>query len=275
MAEHGSGGGDKDALWSVLTSAGRPWRPLAAGDCLLAIDDTDNLDSRGTGFRARELALELAQLDLARPVGVTRHQLLVDPRIPYTSHNSAACLMLTEVGDAQALFDYGKAYLSRASAAGSDAGIAVARFGQVSEKVRAWGRRAQREVLDKASAYALGRAEGLLMEELTGEGIGVIGALAAVGLNHEGDDGRCLWVRGLREAAGTVIDAATLEAMAGIAVRTLDGTRVCDAKARIDLGQWPRAVFKESRPILLVEENVDGTSDAEWRVVGRELIKRH
>ncbi|MCB1890451.1 MAG: hypothetical protein KDH20_22795 [Rhodocyclaceae bacterium] len=275
MSDHGQGGGDKDALWSVLTAAGLPWRPLVDGDCLLAIDDTDNLDSRGTGFRARELALELAQAGLARPLGVTRHQLLVDDRIPYTSHNSSACLMLADASDPDALFAYGKQYLARTAAAGSDAGIVVARFAQVSARVRDWGRRAQREVLDKASAYALAKAEGLRMAELTGEGIGVIGALAAIGLNHQGEDGRCLWVRGLREAAGAVMSVAALTTLAGLAVRTRDGRAVTDNEADIALGQWPRAVFKEGRPILLVEENDDGTSHAPWRVVDRDIIKQH
>ena len=59
---------------------------------LIGIDDTDNLESRGTGFRARCLGAELAGAGLARVDGVSRHQLLVHPDIPYTSHNSALCL---------------------------------------------------------------------------------------------------------------------------------------------------------------------------------------
>ncbi len=53
---------------------------------LIGIDDTDNLESRGTGFRARQLAQQLQQRGLARLRGVTRHQLFVSPEIPYTSH---------------------------------------------------------------------------------------------------------------------------------------------------------------------------------------------
>ena len=61
---------------------------------LIGVDDTDNLESRGTGHRVRQLANCLAQQELAQPLGITRHQLLVDPRIPYTSHNSSACLLV-------------------------------------------------------------------------------------------------------------------------------------------------------------------------------------
>ena len=60
----------------------------------IGIDDTDNLTSRGTGSRARELIELLEEKKLAKGLAVTRHQLLVDDRVPYTSHNSSACLVV-------------------------------------------------------------------------------------------------------------------------------------------------------------------------------------
>ncbi len=69
---------------------------MAAVRLLIGIDDTDNLESRGTGYRARQLGQRLAGGD-SRVRGISRHQLLVDDRIPYTSHNSAACLELETV----------------------------------------------------------------------------------------------------------------------------------------------------------------------------------
>jgi len=60
----------------------------------IAIDDTDNLESRGTGFRARELAGLLQKEKCGQIIGVTRHQLFVNENIPYTSHNSSACISL-------------------------------------------------------------------------------------------------------------------------------------------------------------------------------------
>ena len=60
---------------------------------LIGIDDTDNLESRGTGHLARQLARLLESAISGLRIGsITRHQLLVDPRIPYTSHNSSACV---------------------------------------------------------------------------------------------------------------------------------------------------------------------------------------
>ena len=60
----------------------------------IGIDDTDNLESRGTGHRARQLGTGLQNAGIARLISITRHQLLVHKDIPYTSHNSSACLLI-------------------------------------------------------------------------------------------------------------------------------------------------------------------------------------
>ena len=60
-------------------------------DLLICIDDTDDIDSRGTGDIAELLAQGLADEGLAECGRVTRHQLLVHPDIAYTSHNSSMC----------------------------------------------------------------------------------------------------------------------------------------------------------------------------------------
>ena len=53
----------------------------------VSLDDTDYVDTPGTGKLARALAHSLAAE--YRIFGVTRHQLLVHPDVPYTKNNSA------------------------------------------------------------------------------------------------------------------------------------------------------------------------------------------
>jgi len=89
---------------------------------LSGIDDTDHLESRGTGYHVRQLANWLAENRLAAPNGITRHQLLVDPQIPYTSHNSSACLSV-ETENAEDGWEACREYLLRESAIGSDVGL--------------------------------------------------------------------------------------------------------------------------------------------------------
>src|SRR5579872_5433563 len=59
---------------------------------LVGSDDTDNLDSPGTGYLSRQLGGLIDASGVGRVRDITRHQLLFDRRIPYTSHNSSLCL---------------------------------------------------------------------------------------------------------------------------------------------------------------------------------------
>jgi len=79
-----------DAPLDVASDADPPSPRL-----LVCIDDTDDLDAEvGTGRRSRRLVGDLADaVDGLDSWGVVRQQLLVDPRVPYTTHNSCACLV--------------------------------------------------------------------------------------------------------------------------------------------------------------------------------------
>lgn len=122
---------------------------------LIGIDDTDNVDTRGTGYRARRLCELLASRGFPG-VGVTRHQLLVDPRIPYTSHNSSACLEVaarvrederTDAGGEADTVAVCRDYLRRHSAPESDVGLCVARRDRVHHGIVAFGERAKVDIL--------------------------------------------------------------------------------------------------------------------------------
>ena len=58
----------------------------------VGIDDTDNLESRGTGYVGRTMAELIVANGLGSTGAISRHQLLFDPRVPYTSHNSSLCI---------------------------------------------------------------------------------------------------------------------------------------------------------------------------------------
>jgi tRNA(Ile2) C34 agmatinyltransferase TiaS len=64
----------------------------------IGLDDTDILNSPGTGHHARRIAAALANRWPVR--GITRHQLLLDPRVPMTAKNSANVIHL-EVNEAE------------------------------------------------------------------------------------------------------------------------------------------------------------------------------
>ena len=122
---------------------------------LISIDDTDNLESRGTGDLAAEIALALEENAWGESSYITRHQLLVHPDIPYTSHNSAMCFA-AEVDEShlERIIDHASAFLARESAAGSDPGLCVAAVDRLAtpETLVAFGRKAKQSVITMAEA---------------------------------------------------------------------------------------------------------------------------
>lgn len=267
---------ENEAQWRALDAIGMPWQAAEPDDWLLAIDDTDNLTSRGTGFLARKLAVQLAEQGIAIVKGITRHQLLVDPRIPYTSHNSSACLVLTSAPNPQAVFDYTCAYLLRESAEGSDAGTVLIQRSAMPEEIRTFGRDAKVSVLTQEDAREIAARHQIPMAELTGTGGGIIGALAATGLNASGHDGRFLWVKQLRSMAGQSYSVDELEQSTGVRMQNITNeTATHFAKTdQVDLGEWPRAVLLNQRPTLLVEKNDATTDFSGWRTASKNFVKQ-
>lgn len=244
---------------------------------LIGIDDTDNLESRGTGYRARCLGARLQQTGLGQVNGISRHQLLVDDAIPYTSHNSAACLRLELSADTivETVIDCCRHFLSEESAPGSDAGLCINPFEKTGESLQYFGKRAQQEVLHRSQAQDLARDEGIYLEGLTGDHGGVIGAMAAIGLRAAGGDGRFVWVAGIRERANEQHSIGDILALTGVEqIMTLSGDLITTKTQILDLGPWPRPILRDGRVVLLVEENHDN-ENIQWRVIDKAIIKRY
>jgi hypothetical protein len=234
---------------------------------LLGVDDTDVVGQKpGTGRLSRDLGAYLQRRGLAQLVGVVRHQLLVDPRIPYTSHNSPACLMLTAAATAaQEIFDVAGGYIVTRCAPGSDPGLCVAEQEKVEAAVVRFAQRASSEVVSKFEATAVARGRQLILEELGGTGDGIIGALAAVGLTAAGNAGRFLeWRGGLRDLSDRVAAAELRRRGIEILCVARDG-EVVPSNAMITTGDWVRPRLVLGRPVVLVEH-----TDGEWRCVDRK-----
>lgn len=169
----------------------------------IGLDDTDNPASRGTGFLARGLMEELVRHG-GRSLGVTRHQFLVDRRIPYTSHNSGACLAVEVDAVDPDLPGAVCGFVADRSAAGSDPAVCIAELPAVPQDATAFGRRAAAEVLHADEALDIAARAGMVLRPLGGTGLGVIGALAAAGLRADGNDGRFIDLPGLRDLRGRV-----------------------------------------------------------------------
>ncbi len=235
---------------------------------LLGMDDTDNLESRGTGHLARQLAYILGLNQLSQPLGITRHQLLVSPEIPYTSHNSSACLLLeADPQKENEIWVKSCDFLLTNSAPGADAGLCLAKWEAISAQVRAFGQRAKQVVLTRLEAEQTAVNSAIRLLGLTGTRGGVIGALAGVGLHQAGNDGRFLWLPGLRELAGR-LTVAELCARGKIdCVRPLVGENL-SSETLVEVGEWVRPILHDGQANLYVEEQ-----NNEWHILSKEHIK--
>ncbi len=215
---------------------------------LIAIDDTDNKDTRGTGFRSRQLAALIEEQQLGKVIGITRHQLFVHDDIAYTSQNSSACLDV-ESEKLNELIELSKSFLIEVAATGSDAGLCVVEWEKVNPQVLDWGNRAKKEVLKLEEAIELALTENIYLEGFTGEKIGQIGALAAVGLRKAGNDGRFIWLKGtgeLRDFDSGIYTVIQLKVNAGIdRIRSMDGIDIED-EDRVLCEGWTRPILLEN-----------------------------
>lgn len=213
----------------------------------IGLDDTDTLKSRGTGRLARNIATMLSS-DFTL-LGVVRHQLLQDPRVPFTSHNSSATILLNEKCDTDIniLFKRVKALMLADFQVGSDPGLCVTR--EIPDAVIEHGRNAQQRIVTQAEARELAREHGIALEGLGGTEDGVIGALASVGLTATGNDGRYLLTGRVRDLTGLLPVEAVLDA--GVAeVRTMEGAAVASGMM---LSDKIRPARRGGAPVAYVE----------------------
>ncbi len=239
---------------------------------LIGIDDTDHGDSIGTGALARELALHLERLAGASNRGITRHQLLVDPRIPYTSHNSAACLEIDVQAAAEEIEALACAFITTLFHAGADPGLCLLEpNGGSSSDLVELGRRAQTIVLDKTEALLVCERSGVRQHELGGSGLGVIGAAAACGLRLSGDDGRFISLPGTRELHGVLLVGEILRRSPIRKVVGDDGQSLAE-DVEIDTGGWVRPDLVGGEVVLRTRLNEPGNR---YAVVRDKRMDKH
>ncbi len=234
----------------------------------IGFDDTDMPDSRqGTGKLARRFEEVLP--DGCRVWGVVRQQLLLHQEIPYTSHNSSACVVI-ECPDnlvGEELIIKAIAHIEEHSSEGSDPGLCVifennTSLSQLIQLGLDCTRRVvtQRETLD---AIREGHLSGH-----GGTNDGIIGAAAAVGLTLRGWSGRFIEFGKLRNFPETVAVSALIRS--GIQVISLDrDCRVPGPDDSVQTKGWLRPRLWDAKavlPVIPIGEN-------QWESLGEKNRK--
>jgi len=241
---------------------------------LIGIDDTDNKESRGTGFNSRQLAAAIEANNLGDVSGITRHQLFVHPDIPYTSQNSSACLEV-ESNNYDELKVFCRSFMQNIGAVGSDVGLCMVEKNKITDKIVTWGINAKSIVLKMKDAIELADKNNIYLEGLTGTKDGIIGSLAAVGLRAGGNDGRFIWLnskKNLRDIEHGIETVEDLIQQTGIDVVQSVKNEIVNITDRVFLNDWARPILKNKESILLVEKTLKNSSH-EWRCATKEFIK--
>jgi len=240
----------------------------------VGIDDTDTIDSRGTNQLARALVQRVA--DRFRCVRIVRHQLLDDPRVPYTSKNGSAAIVFSPVEDAdrsdssqengsnvspaaiEALTEELRAGMLEDFIQGSDPGLCVTT--DVPPSVVEFGLRCQRELVTQQQARELAAACRIPLEGLGGTQDGVIGALAAVGLSAGNDDGRIIQIATWPD---DLCGPQPIDVLQQRGVETCCLTTARPVTSGIvDVGKHLRPNFRKGRIVLYVVPAADRTDEA-------------
>jgi hypothetical protein len=234
----------------------------------IGFDDTDvkNAD-RGTGKLARWFERELPKG--CSLWGVVRQQLLVHEEIPYTSHNSSACVVV-DMADMSLLEEVTtKAieHVERYSFDGSDPGVCVAceGFSSMSE-LTDFGRSCTRRVVTQKEA--LQASSGVHLSGHGGTHDGIIGAAAAVGLSASGWSGRLIEFKGLRNFPD-IVSVGDLE-RSDILVVSLDrNAQVPAPEDLVHTKGWLRPRLWGNRAVVSVKAIANGI----WESLGEKRKK--
>ena len=241
----------------------------------VGIDDTDNIESRGTGALAEILSEFLVQKGWGTSSAVTRHQMLIHPDIPYTSHNSSMCFT-AEIKESilDEFIMFARDFVERESASGSDPGLCVAVGSKIRfpDRLMDFGKNAKKRVLNKKDAYDLAGRVNVHLSEHGGTGQGIIGSLAGVGLRMTGNDGRFKGHFKIKPV-GTIISVEEIKKYTHVEiVRSLDG-KVLNDDEMITLGEKVKAVLLKNLSTMLVYENGKGNGTAKWITCTREMLR--
>lgn len=243
----------------------------------VCIDDTDSIDSRGTGELADLLAREVENRGWGKCSSITRHQLFVHPDIPYTSHNSSMCF-IADMDEAhlEALTEYASDFLARESAEGSDPGLCVAVAEQLprTDTLIDFGYRAKRTVIEMQEAFTLASESGIHLSSHGGTGQGVIGALAGVGLRLGGNDGRMRGTLSIPATDGVAAVKDILSHSEVDVVRTMEGACLT-AEDRVRFVDKVKTVLMGGKLVLLVMPDDADKSSVQWKSCTRQQLKAY
>jgi hypothetical protein len=164
-------------------------------------------------------------------------------------------------------------YLESCFQPGADPGLCICTQEQVTQEMLLFGCKAETTLLNKKEALELAAKHAVFLQEIGGDGEGVIGALAAVGLRAGGNNGRLVDARGIRDIKG-IVSVAEIKQRTDIgSVRDIGGNLLGDDEM-IDSLEWIRPSLIGGKAVLRVKR-APGAARKIWVPAEKRLKAEH
>ena len=224
---------------------------------LLCVDDTDELGGEiSTGGLAEEIALYMGSF--AKISFITRHQLLLDPRINYTSHNSSMCLV-AEISTKQRekVLNFALHLITSKCAKSSEPGLAAVFKDEITDRSRLieFGKSAKEKLITIEKACEMAKQQNIFLKSIKPNAHGVIGALAGIGLRLSGNDGK---VRGKFKPNAQKLSVNELLSLPYIKAVMDESFKPLANDEMINLNEAIKPIFWDHKPTLLVRKEASG-----------------
>jgi hypothetical protein len=229
----------------------------------IGIDDTDMPGGPGTGRIAKGLAERLVNQLGVKSLGVSRHQLLIDSRVRSTSHNSSKGLAIITDRPEADLYEPAIDYMKSVFVEGADPGLCICPADRMDPEIIEYAAKCQTTLMTKEMAIDLAARHAIYLKELGGDGGGVIGALASVGLRAAGNDGRVVDLKGIKEIKGLITVAEVLAQTDIVRVQDTQGNTLGRGEV-VDSRDWLRPSLVDGEPVLVVKPSVGSEGQRLW-----------
>ena len=250
----------------------------------VCVDDTDDLTkTTSTGKVAGELEKLFNKLGGKVDLGITRHQLPLLKEIKYTSHNSSMCFTGNLPDEKyQKFITAAPEHVKLGSVPASDPGLCIYKIPAYPKdlslkQIIAFGLHAKSNYVEKSEALKFASEDpNILLLELGGSGIGVIGALAGVGLRLSQDDGRFRGKRPLSVENGTLNAQEIIDELGGSGeaqIMCLDSGLV-ESHSPITLNGEVKLILKQGKKTLPVVQTASGYSAIDLQTL-KETEDKH
>ena len=231
---------------------------------LISIDDTDDLTKETSTGRIAGLIAKHFKKDYHLKVhqGVTRHQLLLKEGIPYTSHNSAMCIDVEGDMEMDQIISESMQMVYDNMASTACPGICVCCTDHLDspDELIHFGINTQQELMFKEQAHdMIDKYDCLFGKELGGNGQGIIGAVAGIGLRLSGNDGTFRGKIKFEDGCDHMLAGELKKQQKIDEIREMNTQENISDTAVIYINEFSKTFLRDKKRIAYVTEKADGT----------------